>query len=355
MFDPATITIAELAERWGRTPSQILEYASHGNNLPLYFSFEGLVFAVGDEWHKAGGDSATRSTIETTEFKINQIEENIKRLSHGEIGEYEFDLGILQSQDIVNRRWGDGEFDFSAGPSDAVIQQRRIELRRNIDAKKLICRNLLDVLELRNNNRIQRDYRGLLRAAPGTLWNIVNKGEIPFPNVALHPASTGKLRVLSDKHGPGEKYVSDELLVSLEPMTGHAKFFRDQLTVDDLCVVLSEVKAIEKIIANQPTVALIQAERHLAETKTQVEQIAQAAPASDPVTPAASGKPMASNKWDKHRLQRLLSESEEPGMTQEKLGKKYGMTRQRIAALLKKAKPKKPDVFSAFVQANSKK
>lgn len=69
--------------------------------------------------------------------------------------------------------------------------------------------------------------------------------------------------------------------------------------------------------------------------------------------PGSVTKP--ANNWNEHGLQRLLSESREPGMTQQKLAKKYKLSRQRIAALLKKAKPKKPDAFSAFARGNSKK
>ena len=70
-------------------------------------------------------------------------------------------------------------------------------------------------------------------------------------------------------------------------------------------------------------------------------------PATAPAKPA--------NNWDEHGLRRLLDENREPGMTQQKLAEKYGVTRQRIAALLKKATPKKADAFSTFVSGNRKK
>ncbi|MDB5974672.1 MAG: hypothetical protein JWR07_1432 [Nevskia sp.] len=55
MFEPITLTVAELADRWNRTPRQILESAIH-RGLPPYFSFDGLVFNIGDEWLRSNGD-----------------------------------------------------------------------------------------------------------------------------------------------------------------------------------------------------------------------------------------------------------------------------------------------------------
>jgi hypothetical protein len=52
-------------------------------------------------------------------------------------------------------------------------------------------------------------------------------------------------------------------------------------------------------------------------------------------TPDAT--PTSTNKWDEHNLRRLLTESREPGVTQLQLAVSYGVTRQRIAKLLKKA------------------
>ncbi len=55
------------------------------------------------------------------------------------------------------------------------------------------------------------------------------------------------------------------------------------------------------------------------------------------------------HKWDEFALRRLLSESQEPGMSLEKLGENYGMSRQGITKRMNKAKelfgPKKASVF----------
>lgn len=69
----------------------------------------------------------------------------------------------------------------------------------------------------------------------------------------------------------------------------------------------------------------------------------------------AQAKQVPKNAWDEHALQRLLAESMLPGMTHEKLGEKYNVTRQRIGSLLKRAAPKKADPFSALSSRKPKK
>lgn len=63
-------------------------------------------------------------------------------------------------------------------------------------------------------------------------------------------------------------------------------------------------------------------------------------------------------RWDEFGLRRLLSESRE-GATQLKLAEKYGVTRQRIATLLKEAKeqfdPRKAQPFDQLKRGNGKK
>lgn len=56
------------------------------------------------------------------------------------------------------------------------------------------------------------------------------------------------------------------------------------------------------------------------------------------VSASIHGSKSASKKWDVYELRRLLDESREAGSTHEKLAAKHGVTRQRIAALLKRAK-----------------
>ncbi|SNT02988.1 hypothetical protein SAMN06265795_11248 [Noviherbaspirillum humi] len=64
--------------------------------------------------------------------------------------------------------------------------------------------------------------------------------------------------------------------------------------------------------------------------------------------PVAQGKPHR-HTWDEPNLRRLWIEYQEPGMTQRKLAKKYGVTHQHIGQKLKDAKKlfsmKKPGPF----------
>ncbi len=81
----------------------------------------------------------------------------------------------------------------------------------------------------------------------------------------------------------------------------------------------------------------------------------QPAPASEPETCAASYTAKAANHWDEHNLQRLLSESREPGATHKKLAEQYKVSRQRIAKLLNDAKPKRASPFDSLKSCNNKK
>ena len=57
LIEPLTLTLPELAERWHMSPQQMLAGAVP-QVLPMYFYFDGLVFAFGDKWLRANGDAA---------------------------------------------------------------------------------------------------------------------------------------------------------------------------------------------------------------------------------------------------------------------------------------------------------
>ena len=52
---------------------------------------------------------------------------------------------------------------------------------------------------------------------------------------------------------------------------------------------------------------------------------------------ATADSPRPKHRWDEHELRRLWDKSLEPGMTQEKLAEHYGVSRQQIGKMLKKA------------------
>ena len=72
MFDSPTLSVSELAERWQKTPRQILDYALVPG-VPLYLPFEGLVFDVNDDWHRHGGDWQQSRELEALSEKVTGV------------------------------------------------------------------------------------------------------------------------------------------------------------------------------------------------------------------------------------------------------------------------------------------
>lgn len=195
MFDSPTLSVSELAERWQKTPRQILDYAQ-APGVPLYFPFEGLVFDVNDEWHRHGGDWQQSYELETLGETILGREAWIKRSAHGKNGEFEPRLTSEECQ----------------------------ALRIEIEADKRKRTAVTELLEQRRIERNRCEYRGYLRAGPSTLWDVATTGTALFPHKAFH---------------------LDGRMVALEPGPGRDRYKKDTLTADDLCAFLVEVKAIE--------------------------------------------------------------------------------------------------------------
>src|SRR4051812_44824403 len=75
-IEPITLTLAELAERWNKTPKQLLE-----SGLPMYFYFDGLVFDFNDKWHRANGDANEAQDLEAHQARLATIEIDLQRQS----------------------------------------------------------------------------------------------------------------------------------------------------------------------------------------------------------------------------------------------------------------------------------
>lgn len=79
--------------------------------------------------------------------------------------------------------------------------------------------------------------------------------------------------------------------------------------------------------------------------------------AAPPTNPGATL--LRRNKWDEHANRKLLIEMNLPGATLERLGKQYGVSRQRMAVQVKKAKEslgsKNASPFDVVRTRNSKK
>jgi hypothetical protein len=215
MFEPLTLTLAELAARWSLTPRQLLQHAQQPG-VPLYFAFEGLVFDISDRWYRHGGDWRETERRDGLVKSVERGEAWLQRRKLGKLTEW-----------------------------DQLSQEEAVKTRTDIEASKIEIRNLDEVLDGREAERHRRHFRGFLRAAPATLWDIESLGSAPFPHKAFHPSSPVRVVRLADTlPGQGE-WVWDGRLVSLEPMQENDRHWKKHLTADDLVAITIEVKAIE--------------------------------------------------------------------------------------------------------------
>lgn len=215
MFEPLTLTLAELAARWSLTPRQLLQHAQQPG-IPLYFAFEGLVFDIGDHWHRHGGDWRETERRDALVKSVERSEAWLQRRRDGQLNEW-----------------------------DQLSHEEAVKLRADIEASKVEIRNLNEVLEDREAERHRRHFRGFLRAAPATLWDIESLGSAPFPHKAFHPSAPVEVVRLADIPPGQSEWVWDGRLVSLEPMHENDRHWKKHLTADDLVAITNEVKAIE--------------------------------------------------------------------------------------------------------------
>lgn len=200
MFEPLTLRMPELAERWKMTPVQALEFADV-NGLPIYFNFSGLAFFDSNEWCRTHGDQDTRRELGKLESDITNGELHILRHARGETGKYDH----LTDQDARN-------------------------LRQSIEASKHRCKIINELLEQREIDRKRYLYRGPIGAGQKTLFEIQQSGKSGWPRFGMPPGRTDLIPL---------EYLSDS---GYEP-----------LTMESLFVVLREVKAAESYFkAKQP-------------------------------------------------------------------------------------------------------
>ncbi|BDT72255.1 hypothetical protein os4_17920 [Comamonadaceae bacterium OS-4] len=212
MIEPDILTVGELATRWQQTPLQIIKHAQ-ALKVPLYFAFEGLVFDVNDRWHRGSGDYEQAREIEVLSASITRGESHIRRSARADVSKWE---DRLSSDDIR-------------------------KLRTEIEADKHKRTALIESLEQRCIERNRCEYRGYLRAAPSTLWDIATAGAAQFPHKAFHPHSPIHVATLPDRSAQ----IWDGRMVALEPRPGCDRYKKDTLATDDLCAFMVEIKAIE--------------------------------------------------------------------------------------------------------------
>lgn len=192
MFEPLTLRMPELAERWKMTPIQALEFAE-ANGLPIYFNFSGLAFFDSNEWCRTHGDQDIRRELTTLNEGIAKGESWFARRSRGETGKY-----------------------------DCLTDQEAQELRQSIEASKRRIKAIKELLEQRQIDRKRYRYSGPMGAGGQTLFEVRQSGKSGWPRFGIPP-------------GRNE-------VIFLEYFTDSCN---EPLTIDSLFVVLREVKAGE--------------------------------------------------------------------------------------------------------------
>lgn len=268
MFEPLTLTLAELAVRWNLTPRQVLQQAQQPG-VPLYFAFEGLVFDIGDQWHRHGGNWLETRERDALVKSVESGEAWLRRRRDGRLTEW-----------------------------DQLSEEEAQELRAEIEEDKIKIRDLNKVLADRDAERNRRHFRGFLRAAPATLWDIESLGAAPFPHKAFHPSSPVKLvRLLSTATLEGG-WIWDGRLVALEPMYEKDPHWKKRLTADDLIANTTEVKAIEAMMRAKETSATATTSASTRNGDDPVERHAQTALSSRLRQKPAGGDALTPTIWD---------------------------------------------------------
>lgn len=315
MLEPITLTVGELAARWRQTPRQVLQFALH-HCFPMYFYFDGLVFDAADEWHRTNGAWLENQKREQLEKSIAAGEAQLRRhLQYVGGG-----LTLSEWEQPMN--------------SEDVQACRQQVTREQAELKRL-----REVLDLRDAERLTYAHNGLVRAAPGTLQAVLERGGEPFPRWGFHPDKPVHLVTRGGNH-----LHMDGHLWALED----ARYPKERITADDLQARIEDVKAAEAAHSSRPNSGHAEPERAVTE------------PDSHRMTdaPTLAQPPAEKNAWDEPRLRKLLDESREPGITQKMLGERYGVSRQQIAKALGKAREnfgrKKATPFDGLSGGNRK-
>lgn len=309
MFEPITLTVAELAARWDRSPRQVLEYAQHVG-IPLYFKFAGLAFDEADVWHRFLGDQWLQEELRHLNKAIKAAEEQIIRARDGQLSRWE-QLPV------------------------GGIPQLRAEINAMQDKKKEIEARL----EQREEERA-RCTCAFLRAGPGTLKLIADDGDVVFPRWAFHPETSITARQIQDERGNYHLTWSGRMMC-LEPLGDNDPNWRERLSSDGLYASIVDILAAEA--ANKTADATTALTRGATQNNEE---------------DAAPSKPGTSHEWNEQAIRRLREEFLAPGATQASLARQYQLSRQRIGQLLKIAEEKygskKASAFAPIITMGKK-
>jgi hypothetical protein len=213
MIEQLTLTVPELAARWHFTSRQVLEYFLH-HHLPLYFPFDGLVFDIGDEWHRFNGDFIETQERDELKRSIDAHERQLKRNV------------LIRTGQLKLTEW-----------EDALSDDDVKRTRAKIDAKSKKLRQLEELLEQRESERRSCSRNGAVRAGPETIQAIAERELVAFPRLAYLPGKPVFLTLAPDAKG----YMLDGHLIALE----ESRHAQQNLTAGDLFATMEDVKAIE--------------------------------------------------------------------------------------------------------------
>lgn len=211
MIEPIFLSLDELAERWKLTDRQIFEHAEF-LRLPLYFSFEGLVFDINDQWHRSIG-------IEYQDVKDE----------HSRLLERVTALERLINPVAPLRK--DGIFTPSEYEATPLSSEEIKKYRLEIDAHNERIEDLEIRLNERQKQRKRFYYYGHLRAVRKNISEVAQYGK-SFLSIAYIPDQPITIMGLDGV------CVADGHVVSLED----GRLF---LTKTDLLAYMDHVKFIE--------------------------------------------------------------------------------------------------------------
>ncbi len=202
IIEPITLTLAELASRWNKTASQLIE-----QGLPMYFYFDGLVFDFSDKWHRANGDVKEQQDLEAHQLRLSTVDLDLQR------------QGLHKRGLLKLTQW-----------EDALSDDELRNLQAESDRLHKEVERLAALLKERNEERQRHVRNGLLRAAPRTLRDLAQHGHSKFPQFAFMPNAPS-----------GDGKIAGGAVVALED--GFPA--KTLLTEADLVVAMLDVRAAE--------------------------------------------------------------------------------------------------------------
>jgi hypothetical protein len=211
MLEPTMLSVPRLAAHWKQTIHQILEHAI-GVRITAYFAFDGLVFDFNDPWLPHHRGQPLRDEFQRLGEEVDRNE----RMLEQNVQHYR-QTGALR-----------------------IPEEEIKEIRLRTEEAKAEHRKLAALLDERQIQRNNSEYRGYLRLMPQTLDEISRFGQARHPSLAYR--SEGE-RFL--KRQPNGGVVLDGPIVILEH--GLSRLWKETLNADDVFVSAAEVRAIEAL------------------------------------------------------------------------------------------------------------